>query len=360
MPALSAVDAIGPAIRRTKAFLFQPFRISTYLKLCLVAVLTEGYGANANFNFPWPSGHLSSHDHFRNQFVGWPSKLTPQLTLAIAAGVLAIFVLIFVIFYLITRLRFAYFHCLVTNTRLIRPGWRLYRSQSARFFWLNVIVGICFLAFTAVLALPFVFGFWRLSKLTPPGGHPPVGMLISLMLLVLPVIFLLVIVGLTIDVTLRDFMMPHFALENATSGQAWTAAWARIKAENLPFFVDLLLRLILPLAAMMGVIFVLIIPALIVIAAFVFLGIAIHSSFAGAAGGALVVEVLLYVLMALAAIAIWIFVALCVGGPLGTAVREYALLFYGARYDHLGAFLFPPPETPLPPPETPLPPPQTA
>jgi hypothetical protein len=355
MPALSAVDAIGPALRRTKAFLFQPFRWPTFLKLCLVAVLTEGFGASSNFNFSWPGGHTSSHSNF----LAAPPKLTPPLIAAIAAGVLAVFVLFFVIFYLITRLRFAYFHCLVTNTRLIRPGWSLYRSQATRFFWLNVVVCLCVLAFAAILALPFFFGFWRLFKVTPPGGHPPVGMLISLVLLVLLFVFLFALAALTADVVLRDFMMPHFALENATSGQAWTAAWARIKAEKLPFFVYLLLRLILPLAAMIGVFFVLIIPALIVIAAFVFLGIAIHSAFAGATGGALVVKILLYILMGLVAIAIWIFVALCVGGPLGTAVREYALLFYGARYDSLGAFLFPPLETPLPP-ESPLPPPQTA
>ncbi|MGC8550596.1 MAG: DUF7544 domain-containing protein [Acidobacteriaceae bacterium] len=31
-----AVDAITPAVERTRSFLFQPFRLSTYLKLCLV------------------------------------------------------------------------------------------------------------------------------------------------------------------------------------------------------------------------------------------------------------------------------------------------------------------------------------
>ena len=99
----------------------------------------------------------------------------------------------------------------------------------------------------------------------------------------LPVIFLFAITAITADIVLRDFMMPHFALENATSGQAWAAAWTRIKAEKTAFFVYVLLRIILPMAAMMGVIFVLIIPALILIAAFVFLGVLIHSAFAGAA-----------------------------------------------------------------------------
>jgi hypothetical protein len=46
MFALSAADAISPAVQRTRMFLFRPFRWGTYLKLCLVALITEGIGAN--------------------------------------------------------------------------------------------------------------------------------------------------------------------------------------------------------------------------------------------------------------------------------------------------------------------------
>jgi len=36
-----------------------------------------------------------------------------------------------------------------------------------------------------------------------------------------------------------------------------------------------------------------------------------------------------------------VFIAL--GGPISTAVRQYALLFYGGRYQPLGNILWPPP-----------------
>lgn len=344
MPAISAIDAIGPAVQRTRAFLFQPFRLSTYLKLCLVAVLTEGYCANFNFNFSWPTGHPHSHAYFANA----PSRLTPGVIAAIAAGALVCFLLAFVFFYLITRLRFAYFHCLVHNIRQIRPGWHLYRAQATRFFWFNVVVGLWILLFAVVVALPFGFAFWRMFRRPPPGSHPPVGIILPLLLLLFVFVFLLTLTALAIDVVLRDFMLPHFALENATATQAWEAAWARIRTEKLPFFVYTLLRIVLPFAVIMGIFLVLIIPALLVAAVFVVAGIGIHSAFGWGIAG-----ILLEVLLGLVGLTLAVLIGLCIGGPLSTAIREYALLFYGSRYEPLGGLLFPPSDTPLPAPQTP-------
>lgn len=360
MPAISAVDAIGPAIQRTRTFLFQPFRFSTYLKLCLVAVFTEGFGANFGFNVPYSGSHSSSHTHGLNSsplnssflnssFIAPPSRLTPGLIVAIVAGALAAFVIGILFFYLITRLRFAYFHCLVHNNRQIRPGWTLYRSQAHRFFWLNILVGIAFLLLTALIAAPFVAGFWSIARHTSPGGHPPVGVIVSLLLILLPVVFLLALAAVTADLVLRDFILPHFALQNATATQAWTETWARIKTEKLAFFVYWILRLILPVAVMMGLFLVLIIPGLIFLAVFGLLGVGIHMALATATA---VLRIALEVLLALVAFAIAMLVGICVGGPLSTAIRQYALLFYGARYPQLGALLFPPSDTPLPVPET--------
>ncbi|HTV06467.1 MAG TPA: hypothetical protein VME86_13955 [Acidobacteriaceae bacterium] len=342
---ISALDAIGPAIQRTRTFLFRPFRLPTFLKLCLVTLFTEGFGGN--FNFSIPSGHSSSSAHF----VDSPSTVTPLASLttghaaAIAAAALAFIVLCFIAYYLITRLRFAYFHCLINNTREIRPGWRLYRAQAVRFFWLNVVVGLCFLLVVAIIALPFAEGFWRLFHRAPVGGHPDFGLLLSLLLPLIPIILLFVLAGVAADLILRDFMLPHFALDNATAGQAWAAVWARIKAEKVSFLVYGLLRLILPVAAMIGLLLVLLIPTLIIVAAFALVEVAIHSAFAGAAGGAAIIGVLLESIVGLAAFGTALFVGLCLGGPLGTAIREYALLFYGARYERLGGILFPPPDT---------------
>ncbi len=63
MQGLSAADAITPAIYRTRNYLFRPFELGTYLKLCLVAVITEGLGGNFN-SIPWrAAGGLTVTPH---------------------------------------------------------------------------------------------------------------------------------------------------------------------------------------------------------------------------------------------------------------------------------------------------------
>ena len=37
---------------------------------------------------------------------------------------------------------------------------------------------------------------------------------------------------------------------------------------------------------------------------------------------------------------------ICIGGPVSTAIREYALIFYGGRYKALGDILYPPTQPP--------------
>lgn len=339
---LSAADALSPAVQRTRDFLFRPFRLGTYLKLCLVAVLTEGLGGNFNTNFSWPQGHGSGR---HSDFVA-PIHLTPDLIALLAAAFVFVLALGLLIAYLITRLRFAYFHCLIHNTREIRPGWHLYRDQAMRFFLLNVVVGLCFLLLLAIIALPFMAGFIRLYRESQGGGHPDIGLILALVLPLIPIILLFVLLGLAADLILRDFMLPHFALEDATAGEAWRAVWARIRPEKGGFFLYALLRLILPVVAMIGIFLVLAIPAILFIGAVVVIEIAIHAVFANAGAAAAAAGILFQVLVGLVAGVIAMLVGICVGGPLSTAVRQYALMFYGGRFQRLGDILSPPPPPP--------------
>lgn len=339
MPAISAAESISPAIQRTKIFLFRPFRLSTYLKLCLVALLVEGSsGGSGNFRFPG-SGHWPRH---RSHFDGWSGfphfAFTPQ-RIAAACAIIALIVLVgLVISWLITRLRFAWFHCLIHNIREIGPGWHLYREQATRFFWFNVVVGLCFLAVMAVLALPFAAGFLSLFRSLRAGGHPNIGAMLALVLPLIPIIFLIVILAIAVHIFLRDLMLPHFALDNATAGQAWDAAWARVRNEKAAFFVYALLRVVLPIAAGIGIFIVLIIPGIIWALALVAVEVALHAALGHAALG-IFFEVSVGVIAGIIA-----FVGfMVVYGPLYTAIREYALIFYGGRYQRLGEILYPPP-----------------
>jgi hypothetical protein len=340
---LSAADAISPAIQRTREFLFSPFRWGTYLKLSLVAIVTEGLGSNlrSSSHGGQPSGH--------GPMITSPLSLHPEWIAAIIAAVLVSMVFFAVVFYVVTRLRFAYFHCLVTKSRDIGPGWRFYGPQAMRFFWLNVVVGLSFLFLAMVAAYPFVTGIVRLFHETPPGGHPDIGSMLILVLPIIPVVLLLVLLGVLADLVLRDCMLPHFALEDATAGEAWAQVWARILAEKRQFLAYALLRVVLPTIGMVALFIVLIIPGLVLVGSLGAIGYGIHAGFADATGGAAVAGFAIQALFGVIAFVLAVLASICVGGPLSTAVREFALVFYGGRYQLLGDLLYPPlPPTAIP------------
>jgi hypothetical protein len=325
---LSAAEAILPAIRRTRAFLFSPFRPGTYFKLCVVALLTEGLGSNLRSHAPGnPSEHVPG--------IQPPFHLDPDWIAVAVAVLLVVAVLGLIVFYLVTRLRFAFFHCLVHNLREISPGWHLYRDQANRFFWMNLAVGLCFLLLIAIVAVPFVGGFMQIYREYQAGVPPGIGAILTLVLPLIPILILIMLAGFAADIVLRDFMLPHYALENASPGRAWGEVWARIRAQKGPFFVYALLRIVLPIVGVIILFAVLVLPGIAFVAAVAVFEVGIHSIFGGAA-------LALEILVGFVAFAIALIVGVCFGGPLSTATREYALIFYGARYKPLGDILYPP------------------
>jgi hypothetical protein len=335
MYVFSAADAVSPAIQRTRDFLFRPFRWGTYLKLGLVAIVTEGVGSNVHSS----SNSSSSTGPGPHSFPGF--HLTPMMIATIVAAVLLAMVVAFFVCYLITRLRFAFFHCLIHNSKEIGPGWRMYSAQALRFFWLNVVVGFCFLLGMGVIAIPFIAGFVKVFQEMQPGGKLDFGLILSLVLPLIPILLLLAIAGIVVDVVLRDFMLPHYALEDASAGEAWSEVWTVIKAEQRQFIVYAVLRVILPTIASIGIFIVLLFPGLALAGAMAAIEYGIHSGFADATGGAYAAGIALQVFFGVVSFGLALLAGICVGGPVSTAIREYALLFYGGRYQRLGEILYP-------------------
>ena len=96
MRAVSAADSISLAIDRTKTFLFRPFRWGTFLKLGLVAIITEGFSSNlrSGSNKNHPSGQGPSFHSLQDIPHAW-------IVAGVAAVLLAIVVSL-VVAYLIT------------------------------------------------------------------------------------------------------------------------------------------------------------------------------------------------------------------------------------------------------------------
>jgi hypothetical protein len=329
---LTAAEAILPALQRTRNFLFRPFRFGTYFKLCLVAMLTEGLGGNSHSSqgggehHPPSGGPVITHP---------PFHLTPLWIAGLILGFVVIVVLGLFIGYLITRLRFAYFNCLIHNTREIRPGWHLYHEQAVRFFWMNIVVALCFLLAIVTILVPFIPGIYRFAREIQMGMRPDVGAILALVLPMIPILILFLLAVFVGDILLRDFMLPHYALENATARDAWAAVWARIRSQKGPFFVYALLRIVLPIIGVIVLFAILIIPGIVYVAAVAMIEVGIHTTMGGAG-------MPLMILIGLISFLIAAIVGICFGGPLSTATREYALIFYGGRYQPLGDILFPP------------------
>jgi hypothetical protein len=333
MRALSAAEAISPAINRTREFLFAPpFRWLTFLKLCLVAVVTEGLGTNlqgnGNKNHSTDAGPMIYH-------------FSPLMIAAAVAASLLLLVVVLLIFYVMTRLRFAYFHCLVTNTRLIKPGWNLYRPQANRFFRMNVGVGICFVLMAGLMVSPFIPGFIRLFRGLQEGNGPDVSLILSLALPLIPIFMLLVVAAIALDIILRDWMLPHYALEDATAGQAWSAVWERVLEQKGSFFAYGILRIVLPIIAFIGIVMVLLVPGLVLVGSVAGAEYAIHSAFAHATGASVAIGAMLEVFIGALALGFALVIGISIGGPVSTGIRQYALVFYGSRYPKLGEVLFP-------------------
>jgi hypothetical protein len=157
------------------------------------------------------------------------------------------------------------------------------------------------------------------------------------------VIILLALGGLLIDLILRDLMLPHFALENATAGEAWRQVRARIKAEQRQFLVYAILRVILPVIASFGLFIVMLLPGLMLAGSLAAIELGVHSTFANATGASWLVGVALEVFFGVIAFGFALLAGICLGGPLSTGIREYALIFYGGRYKALGDILYPMP-----------------
>jgi hypothetical protein len=335
MRILSATDAISPAISRTRDLLFRPFRWGTFLKLCAVAAITERLAGRSNF---WKQGggggsHLSGSPMLYN--------ISPQMIFFIVLFCIVGLMVGVAILYLVTRLRFALFECLVHQSTEIRPGWHIYREPARRFFWLCLGVGLGYVAFAATVLSPMLVGIFRHLHANP-GQRMPMDAILDLVLPLIPVLFLLVVIAIAIDIVLRDFMLPHIALDNATAGEALEAVWNHISAEKGTFFLYAVLRILLPLVALIALAIALILPGVLLfggggVMIAMLKAAAIHGS-----GGVVVVSGMLQAILVIAMAALALFLAVIFGGPLSIALRNYALVFYGGRYPVLGDTMFPP------------------
>src|ERR1700733_2474600 len=262
MIALSAAQAISPAIERTKHFLFRPFRLGRFLKLTLVAFLTEGGMASCNFGNHLPSGDTPGLNH------PLPPLNMPHMPMPAMAIVIGVFIAIAVIgipivlllSYLLIRLRFSFFDCVLRQQPFIAPAWRHYHRQALRYLGLAVCIGLAFWVVLGAAGYAIYQHFKPLFQAIGSSHAPGFADFLPAIGVGLLVLLLTGIAGYFVETALSYFVLPHMALEDASIQDSLTDVWGDIEAEPWQFLFFLLLRFLLTIAASIIAVIALIIP----------------------------------------------------------------------------------------------------
>jgi hypothetical protein len=336
MKVYSASEALWPALLRTYSYLFRRFKWETFLKLATLATVSEGFIVAIRFSIP-------DAIPFEVDWAAWRSFLLSREFLPVTLLFGAAFFLFGVYcFYLVIRLRFAFVHSLIHQTRAVGQASKLYIREAERFFTASVAVGLVFLVALALTVVAFVVaGYTVFSARTPEGKLDP-GNFFLLFLPCMGLVTILLLLASAAQVILNDFILPHMAIEGLTFRRAWAEVRARIAANRETFISFFILRMGVPIFA--GIVLVLLAWG----ADWLVFGLLGMSS----AGFSAMLDglpgVRQYLLIALQVLFVglgvaagWI-VAVSFGGPLGVFVRSYALVFYGGHYRPLGYLLDPP------------------
>ncbi|MGA2046777.1 MAG: hypothetical protein ABSG96_03750 [Terracidiphilus sp.] len=335
MKVLSASEAIGPALLRTYSYLFRGFQWEVYLKLAIVATVSEGFLISFKFWVP--------HSFpFEVDAAAWKSfLLTPEFLPVTILAVVAIFVAVIYAYLLVIRLRFSFIHSLLHQTREFRTASKLYTLESDRFFTACVLVWLSFLVVLALLVVVFVLAAYTVVGTPTPEGKLDPGNFLILLFPCIGLAFAFILGVCTARVVLNDFILPHMAVEGASFGKAWTAVRAEIAANKETFISFLILRMTMLVIAGMILGFVAWVLGLIV---FGILGMSAAGFIAMLDGANDVRE---YILMAarvvfmLLGLGAGVVVAAIFSGPINVFIRSYALFYYGGHYKALGNLLEP-------------------
>ena len=335
MKVLSASEAVWPALLRTYSYLFRPFKVETFLKLAAIATISEGFVVSVRFLVP---------DALPFE-VDWPAwkafLLTPAFLPVTILGAMALFLAGIYCVFLATRVRFGFFHCLIHQTRDLRPAMGLYTQEADRFFSACMLVWLSLMALAALALAVFAVAAYGVYATPTPDGKFDLGHFFILFVPCFLIAFALLLAICLAQVVLNDFILPHMAIEGAPFKKAWAAVRAQINANRETFASYFILRLGMPLLLAVVLGFVAWVVGLVV---FGVLGMS-ASGFTAMLDGTsdarayiLIVAQAVFLLLGLAA---GFVLTVTFSGPIGVFMRSYALFFYGGHYKALGNLLEP-------------------
>jgi hypothetical protein len=401
MTKLSPLDALGPAFRRTREVMARPFRLGFFLKIALIAALTQPAFYSSSISYPFQGaqfaalrglGHRSSHGMQSygsgvagsgvaagrapgaRGFAGRGSDGRGIAGLGIIGqgisgrgfdggangrglagfavfGVLALIVAALVgvllwigIAYLYCRLRFTLFDLVVYKRGRVRQAWSGYGRRAWRYFGLALLVGLGFMAVSLVVIGPALLNFIRnVVPLARAGTTPDPFAMLGSMLPFLLSIFVVALLWAVVDALMQDFLLPPMAVEDAPLESAFGRFFRLLRADFGSVAAYVLLRFVVGIG-LTWVLMLLVLMALLLAGLAVFgVGLLLyHLLWASLAGKVICVALALAV--GLAGVAVYLMALIAVYGISAVFKQSYAAYFFGGRYPELGDLLEPPPQ----------------
>ncbi|HUZ47221.1 MAG TPA: hypothetical protein VMW54_11355 [Terriglobia bacterium] len=332
-PPLSAIDTISPAFKHAKRELFQPFRLSFWARLALVAAATGEFyssGGWSGYQYAAPS-RPGGGTHPILTFVG-PSlgklPLRQYFPLIVLAAVLAVAGVIFWL-YVSSVFRFILFDAVLTNRCHLKEEWRRWRRQGIRFLVWRIVFGLAVAAALSILA-----GAAALLAVSSGALHDPrqhIALLVLGGLGFFLALALLLISAALIAVFAKDFLVPVMALEDLGVVDGWRRVIAMLKAEKGAYTGYILMKIVLSVgcAILFGILTLVATVALLIP-----LSIAGYGAYAYVSFNALTMG--LAVVAGVAALGLVIYVAAFISAPAMVFFQAYAIHFLGSRYALLG------------------------
>jgi hypothetical protein len=322
MRPLSATECISPAIDRMKLVLFTPFRAGRTWKLSATSYLAV---ASSMFS-PFPLFYLAYIPMVRH-FGNWA-------VYALVAAVLLLTVLYLYIFYLCTRLKFAYFDIVVNRGEFVAPAWRKYGPQTVSWTGFKMLLGSAFALAVSVPVAAYIRHMMPVFLSIKPGQPPPSNLLSAIFAGYGLMLLLFGSFGL-VSGLLGDFIVPSLALEDTGLKEAFRRMWKLIAGEPAEFLLYTLLKTVLGIAVYLGALIAAELAVFVVLIVVGIVGLLLH--LIGVPTPVLwVVGAILFFVVELFLLGYGLILAM---GPIVTFLDAYALYFLGGRYPLLGDLL---------------------
>jgi hypothetical protein len=357
MTRLSPLDALGPAFRRTREVLAAPFRFGFFLKIALIAALTQPSFYSVSFSYPMQGvqfatlrgmGHRSGLGvaGYESQFQSLPGMAAAGLAVVLVLLVvgLALWVLAA---YLYCRLRFTLFDLVVFKQGRVGQAWSRYGRQAWRYFGLLILVSLAFLVLATIVIGPTLLNFIRVIRpLVAAGPNANPFPVFGAMLPFIASIFVVAALWAVTDALMQDFLLPPMAVEDAPLESAFGRFFRLLRAEPGAVAIYVLLRFAVGIG--LTWILMLVLFAGLVAGGLVIYGVGTllyHALWASLGGQ--VVCVALAIVVGLIVVAVYLLAIISIYGISAVFKQSYAVFFFGGRYPELGDRLEPPPLMPV-------------